>query len=292
MNRREPTDSAMKSWNSVAIVGVGLLGGSIGLGLLRRQLTTRVIGIGRNETSLRRARDLGAITEFATEWDHERELPDLVIVCTPVGTVARIVLEFARRANDRVVITDVGSTKVEILQSIAAGWPGGPAQFIGSHPLAGSDKTGPEHADANLLQGRTVVVTPETATPAHATDEVTSLWTELGARVHVMTADEHDRALAWVSHLPHVVAAALAAVTPIEHLPLAASGWRDTTRIAGGDTSLWSQIVASNRENLQFTLEAIQQRLQELNQALLHNDPTIWERLLNEGRERRDSVAD
>lgn len=282
----------MKSWNSVAIVGVGLIGGSIGRGLLRRKLTNRVIGFGRNEASLQRARDLGAITEFITKWDSGHELPELVVVCTPVGTVARIVLEFARQANDRVVITDVGSTKVEILQAIETGWPGGPAQFIGSHPLAGSDKTGPEHADADLLEGRTVVITPGAVTPAEATADVTSLWKQLGARVHTMSAGEHDRALAWVSHLPHIVAAALAAVTPIEHLPLVASGWRDTTRIAGGDVSLWNQIVASNRENLQPTIEAVQERLQKLNRALLQNDPIVWDRLLSEGKERRDSVAD
>ena len=171
---------------------------------------------------------------------------DWVVVATPV---AAIVERCGRRRRPRGPITDAGSTKAEICRELRE--PIGRAirtrrplggRFVGSHPLAGDHRTGPEHARADLFDGRTVVVTPEDDTPPGLVERAKEFWESLGAEVELLGPEEHDRALAATSHLPHLVAAALAGATPEEWLRLAGTGWGDTTRIAAGDPQLWTQI--------------------------------------------------
>lgn len=282
----------MHKWKNVAIVGVGMIGGSIGLALRKRGLVERVIGVGRNPESLQRALRRGAVTEITSRVEDLDDSLDLAVVCTPVATIADFVLRFARQFSRPVVITDAGSTKGDILQAVERNWPGGPVQFVGSHPLAGSEKTGPDYADAELLVGRKVIVTPGNTARAEVVADLNAWWQLLGAEVHTMSADAHDRAVAWISHLPHVVASLLAAGTPADCLPWVASGWRDTTRVAAGDVGLWSQIVATNRGHLLAALDAFQGHIQDFRIALSEDHPAGWERLLTEGKERRDAVAD
>ena len=152
-----------------------------------------------------------------------------------------------------------------------AGRRSGP-RFVGSHPLAGDHRTGPEHARADLFDGRTVVVTPTEPTRPAAVTEVSGFWQSLGANVTTMTPAKHDAALAITSHLPHLVAVALAAATPAELLPLAASGWRDTTRVAGGDPKLWQPIFAANRQHVLDALDLLSQTLSNLRETLEQGD--------------------
>jgi prephenate dehydrogenase len=268
---------------------VGLLGGSIGQALIRRRLAGQVVGVGRRAAALRAARRLGAISAGTTDLARGVRRADLVVLCVPVDQIAPLACAAAHHGPPQMVITDVGSTKAAVCAAIESA--GSVPRFVGSHPLAGSEKTGVEHARSTLLKGRLVVVTPTPATDAAACREVELFWTRLGARVHRLSPAEHDQALAVTSHLPHLAAAAIAAATPEEYLTLTASGWRDTTRVAAGDPTLWRQIVLSNRAHALAALALLDERLAELRAALVRGDAARLEELLNLAKCKRDAVG-
>lgn len=292
----------MKHWDTVAIVGVGLIGGSIGLDLLAQsgtdQAARRVVGIGRRAESLAAALRIGAVTETSLDLAKGVAEADLVIVCTPVGRIVDDVLAAAKAVRPGTLITDVGSTKRSIVRSLEGKLPAG-VTFVGSHPIAGSEKSGPEAALRGLFQDRVTVVTPSDSDSREsasgeanvAVETIKDFWRSLGSRVVELTPEVHDRALAATSHVPHVVASALAGVTSAEYLDFAAGGWRDTTRIAASDSSLWRQILGDNRAEVVAALELVQTRLEEFRTALESRDDDAVERLLTLGRLRRASLA-
>lgn len=276
----------------MAVVGVGLIGGSIGLAVRERGLARQVIGIGRRTASLQQAVERRAIDRFATDLAAGVTEAELVIVCSPVETIPTLVVDIANHCPPQAIITDVGSTKQAIVTDVARQLSSHRATFIGSHPLAGSEKTGVAHARAELFDGRTVVLTPTADTPAAACDRLQSFWSGLGARVVRMSPADHDAALAATSHLPHVIAALLAAVTPAEYLALTATGWLDTTRIAAGDIELWQQILRQNRASVLQCLDQFAKVLTSFTQALQRQDDAVVAELLALGKQRRDALAD
>src|SRR4051794_17437392 len=188
----------MVEYDTVAIVGVGLIGGSIGLALRERRLAQKIIGIGRREMSLDAARKVGAIDHGVTSLANGVAEAQLIVIATPVDTIAERVIQVAAKCPPTSLITDAGSTKEAIVAAVDAGLAGrriGP-RFVGSHPLAGDHRTGPEHARADLFDGRTVVITPTEHTRAAAVTEVSGFWQGLGANLRTMTPKEHDAALA------------------------------------------------------------------------------------------------
>jgi prephenate dehydrogenase len=269
-----------------AILGVGLLGASVGLALRQRWPGIPVIGWSRRETTTAVALARGAISGDASSVEDAASGADLIIVSTPVEQIPAHAIAAARTAADDALITDVGSTKVSILAAVGRD-PRCAARFIGSHPLAGSERTGPAHARADLLVDRLVVITPIAATTDRLIAQATSLWQQLGARVIAMSPIDHDGALAGTSHAPHVVAAALAASLPAEWLPLVASGWRDTTRIAGSDPGLWRQIVLDNAGSVLRELERFARVLDQFRSAIEAADGPQLERLLRAAGEAR-----
>jgi prephenate dehydrogenase len=279
----------MEPWRSVAIVGVGLIGGSIGRALIERRLAERVVGVGRNKATLERAKELGAITQWSTDLAAGTAESEVVVVCTPVNKIAEQVREIAASAAAGTLITDAGSTKAAIVAAVGKLPPG--VRFVGSHPLAGSEKTGVEHSTANLLEGRVVVVTPRPATTETDLEDVAMFWQSLGATVMAMSPAEHDRALATTSHVPHVVAAALAKITPAELLPLTAGGWRDTTRIAAGDAALWTEILLQNRDSVLRTLSRYEKTLAAFRTALERRQAARVTKLLAEAKQHRDALG-
>lgn len=272
---------------NVTIVGVGLIGGSIGLALRERKLAVRVVGYGRRQESLDKALAVGAIDEASTDLAQAVSDAQIVIVATPVGSVADHVGRITA-TSEAELITDVGSTKGLICQQIESQSSGSAGRFVGSHPLAGDHRTGPENARADLFVDCTVVVTPTAATPAKLTKRARVFWQSLGARVLEMDPDQHDRAVGATSHLPHLVASALAACTPKVFLPLAATGWADTTRIAAGDPALWTQIFAQNAPALLEELDRLIEQLVKLRGELANAD---WQRI-QETLERAKQVRD
>jgi len=284
LNERE-TAFMPPIYNKVAIVGVGLLGGSIGLAIQTRRLADLVVGVGRRQASLEVALRSGVVQQISTDLKEGVAGAGLVIVCTPVDLIAGYVASIAEVCAEGAVITDVGSTKQQIVESIAP-LPRGVA-FVGSHPMAGSDKTGAANALPHLFMGRRTIVTPGEDTPAAAVDAIKQFWRQLGSCVTVMSPAEHDRAVAVVSHVPHVVSAALAEFTPAELLPVAATGWASTTRIAGGDASLWRKILLENRVHVLQALEAYGKTLESHHAAIAAGDAAAVESLLNQGRATR-----
>lgn len=276
-------------WDTVAILGVGLMGGSIGLALRRRRLAREVVGIGRRTATLRVARAMGAITRGTLDVARGVCHADVVVVCTPVGQIVADVQRVAAACRPDALVTDVGSTKASIVRGVAALKL--PIRFVGSHPLAGSERNGPHAARADLLVGRVVAITPTAETQPQACRLVRRFWRSLGARVVEMSPEEHDACVAAISHLPHLTAAALAGSTPPAAMPLAAQGWKDTTRVASGDVRLWQEILIDNRQNVLERLDAYLSRLQDFRRALADADSLALEQLLCEGKRRRDAMG-
>ncbi|MCI0681863.1 MAG: prephenate dehydrogenase [Gemmataceae bacterium] len=275
----------------LTIVGVGLIGGSIGLAAKRRGVARRVRGLGRQQASLDRALEIGAIDEAHLDPQAALTGADLVVVCTPVDHIADQVVHFARHCGPATLLTDAGSTKAAIVETVEARLPATGPQFVGSHPLAGSEKRGPDFAHAQLFEHRLTVVTPTPRTPAAAVDRIAGFWSALGSRVKVMSPADHDRALALTSHLPHLLAAALAGTLPADVRELTATGFRDTTRIAAGDPRLWTAIFTQNRMPLLDALGRVESRLREFRQALEAGDPAAIDRLLAQAKEVRDALG-
>ena len=288
MNDERPAATLLKSSN-IGIVGVGLIGGSIAAALKKRGFNGRIIGIGRNSVRLQDAQTAGLVDEFTTDLTDAAAKCDLIIFCTPVDRIAYGVITAAAKSSPGTLITDAGSVKGSICRELDGRLPGG-VTFIGSHPLAGSEKNGFEHADADLFVGRTCVVTPDIATPPEQLERLTRFWETLGMIVVSMTAEDHDAALARTSHLPHVVAAALAATLSPENDELAATGFADTTRIASGDPELWTAILLANADAVSNRLSEYTQQLDEFRAAIVNRDADVLKNLLEEAKRKRDDL--
>lgn len=277
-------------WPTVAIVGVGLIGGSIAAGLRGRRLAGRIIGVGRSAESLSIAKRQGLVDEVATDIAAVAAA-DLVVVATAVGSIPALLDQVDAVVRPGTLLTDAGSTK----KSIVAAWErrrrSRRGRFVGGHPIAGSHRRGPEAADAKLFEGRVTVVTPVAATPAADTEAVAGFWSALGSTVFMMPPREHDRLLAITSHAPHVVAAAVAAATPAEARRLTAGGWRDTTRIAAGDPDLWADILLDNAGDVAKALSRIAAVTEKILAALESGDRRRLVSLLKRAKEDRDAVG-
>jgi prephenate dehydrogenase len=276
--------------DTLAIVGVGLLGGSVALAARTRGVARRVVGVDRDSDALARACQSGVIDATASLADAAGEA-NLVVVCTPVGTIASFVLHAAAHCRPGTILTDVGSTKANILAEVEAGTLPDGVHFAGSHPLAGSEKQGSLHSRDDLFTDRLVVVTPARSTPDGVIDHLRAFWSALGSRVEVMDAEQHDRVVALTSHLPHLAASALASLTPENWLDFTGTGFRDTTRIACGGVEVWSSILRANRQAILLALDRLQSRLEDFESALVNNDRKGLEQLLWEGKNVRDKLS-
>lgn len=277
-------------WPVVAIVGVGMIGGSIGKALKDRGLSGRVLGIGRSKASLGQALEAGCVTDVATDIAAVADA-DVVVVATSVGTIPALLDAVDAVVRPGTPLTDAGSTKA----SIVAGWEARRrsrrGRFVGSHPIAGSHRRGPDSADEELFSGRVTVVTPAKATPPGDATEIGDFWAALGSTVFMMPPKEHDRILAGTSHAPHLIAAALAAATPPAALTFAAGGWRDTTRIAAGDPELWADILLDNTAAVAAAMSRFAAAAERLLAAIERGDRRRLVDLLARAKESRDALG-
>jgi cyclohexadieny/prephenate dehydrogenase len=277
-------------FDSLAVVGVGLIGGSVGLAAKARAATRRVVGVGRNPHSLARAQELGAIDEFTTDLAVGVRSADVVVFCSPVDQIARQVRQAAAYAMPGALFTDAGSTKGTIVRDLDGRLPDH-VRFVGAHPLAGSEKQGAENGSADLFAGRVCVLTPTARSDPRAVERATLFWQALGCEVKRLTPEEHDLALATTSHLPHLVASLLAGQLPAKWKPFAATGFRDTTRVAAGDPALWTAIARENALALSHSLEEFDGRLQQLRRAVLDRDVDALTDILTAGKKVRDALG-
>jgi cyclohexadieny/prephenate dehydrogenase len=276
--------------STLAIVGVGLLGGSVALAARRRGVADRIIGTDLDPTVLDGALRDGMLDEVYLHPSRTVGDADFIVFCTPVDRIADQVVEAARHCPPDALLTDVGSTKAAIVRDVHGRLPAG-VEFVGSHPLAGSEKRGPEFACADLFVDRCTVLTPTDKTDPGAVETVRSFWQALGSRVRLMSPEEHDRALAVTSHLPHLVASALCGILPDELHELIATGFRSTTRVAAGDPGLWSAIFEQNRPALLAALVSLTDRLQHFQRALESRDRAALDELLTQGKRVRDALG-
>jgi cyclohexadieny/prephenate dehydrogenase len=277
-------------FDSLCIVGVGLIGGSIGKAALVRKLAGQVVGVGRNRASLEQARESGALSDFTIDLAEGVRDADLVVICTPVDCIVDQARQAALACKQGALLTDAGSTKANIVRDLERQLPEG-VSFVGSHPLAGSHKSGPEYASADLFDRRVTIITRTARTDPRAVECISGFWKGLGSEVRFLDPETHDRILAVTSHLPHLAAAALAAMLPADWAPYTATGFRDTTRIAAGDPELWAAIFRENALAMCAGLEQLTTRLEEFRDAILNDDVSALTELLAQGKRGRDALG-
>lgn len=270
----------------VTVVGVGLLGGSAALALKACDPSIRIAGVGRRRESLQMALDAGAIDTAHLEAPPAVAQSDLVILATPVGAFGRHMREIAPHLRRGAAVTDVGSTKAAVVRQadrlLGAGGP-----FVGSHPMAGSEQKGVSFARADLFAGATCIVTPGPKTPPRLVGRIERFWQMLGMRTLRMSPAQHDRAVAAISHLPHVLASLLMLLPDSNSLQVAATGFRDATRLAGGDPEMWRDILLTNRQAILRSLDRFEESLMQLRDLLELSDVQGIEKLLSAAKKRR-----
>src|SRR5262249_46347432 len=258
----------LMQFDQITIVGVGLIGGSVGLAAKARHVARRVVGVDRDAAKLGRAAALGVVDVGTTDLAECVAGSLLVVVCTPVDKIEEVIIHAAPPCKDGTIFTDAGSVKGGLYEAVQ-GTLGTRLTFIPAHPLAGAETSGPEHARAEMFENRVTVITPhEPERDVDAVTRVVGFWQSLGSRIIKMRPAEHDRDLAITSHLPHAVAAAVAGSTSPELLSLTASGFRDLTRIAASSPELWTAIFQANRDALLSALTAFTDRLAEFRRLL------------------------
>jgi prephenate dehydrogenase len=280
-------------WKKVSLIGVGLLGGSLGAALRKRRMAGSVYGYVRRASSLAECKRYGATDEATMSLPEAVSRADLVVLCTPIGRMSGLMRQMLTALKPGAVITDVGSVKsclVKELESLAdkAG-----AHYVGSHPMAGAEKTGVSASRADLFKGAVCVITPTSKSNQRAVREVAMLWKSVGCKVMKLKPDQHDEFVSRSSHLPHVVAAELADYVldpawPSAQASLCANGFRDTTRIASSSPEMWRDIALGNRRHLSRALMDLVKNLQRFRKALKDNDQKEIASFFERARSRRD----
>jgi len=281
-------------FRKITIIGVGLLGGSIGLAVKRRKLARQTAGFVRRTASLKDCERAGAVDFGTTDllaavWD-----ADLVILCTPLAQMRSRGREMLPALKRGAIVTDVGSVKAGVVRELESLIHKSGAHFVGSHPMAGAEKTGVSAARADLFANTVCIVTPTRKTNPAALKKVEQFWRAIGSRVLRLTPEIHDALVSRSSHLPHVVAATLAshvlsAAQPKHQAALCANGFRDTTRIASGSPEMWRDIALANRKNLGRSLDAFIADLQKFRRLVKSGDATAITKFFETAKKRRDN---
>ena len=276
----------------VAVIGVGLIGGSFALALKAAKRCGHVAGSGRGAANLRLALERGAIDSIAQDAAAAVQDADLVLISTPVAQIEKVFYSINSKIKPGAIVTDAGSTKRDVVAAARAALGGRIAQFIPAHPIAGAEHSGAAAASAALFRGRRVVLAPLEENSQADVDALSGLWSELGARVSRMTPQAHDAVFAAVSHLPHLLAYAL--VHEISERPdseelfgYAAGGFRDFTRIASSHPEMWRDICVANRDRLLHELHLFEKELKAIGAILETGDAASLEKLFGEARAAR-----
>jgi prephenate dehydrogenase len=277
----------------LAVIGLGLIGGSFARALRAAGAVSEVVACGRNPDALARAIELGVADRVTTDPVDAVRDADIVVLGVPLSAMRDLMAKIAPALPAHAIVTDVGSTKQSVIADATATMGDALSRFVPGHPIAGTERSGVEASFAELFQERRVILTPTEATDPAATETIASLWREAGATVTQMTAQHHDRVLALTSHLPHVLAFALVdrlsqMQEQDEIFAYAAGGFRDFTRIASSDPVVWRDICLNNRSAVLDALQAYRDELDELTQALRNQDAAALEALFARAKKARD----
>lgn len=283
-------------FQQVTLIGVGLLGGSLGLALQQMSLAKRVVAYVRRSASIKECADLKVAHGATQNVSEAVRGSDLIILCTPIAQMKPLAEEILSSLKPGALVTDVGSVKTSVVQDLEPLFAKASATFVGSHPMAGGERTGMGASRADLFRDAVCVVTPTRSTPLPAVERVERLWKGLGGIPLRMSPEVHDDLVSRSSHLPHVVAAELAHYVlspahPKEQAKLCAGGFRDTTRVASGSPEMWRDICLANRKNLSRVLGVFIESLAEFQHTLDAGDAAAIEEFFLKAKERRDDWA-
>lgn len=281
----------MKLFNKITIIGVGLIGGSIGLAIKKRRIAKEVIGVFRRRSTLNKALKRKAIDRGTLDIEAGSKDADIIILATPVFLIPKMAKEILKYAKDGAIITDVGSTKAWITARIEKDMRRHRTiSFVGSHPMAGSERAGVESARVDLLEGSPCIVTKTDSTDKRAIVNVVKFWKALGAKVTVMGPVKHDMTVALISHLPHIIAFSLAGAVPEETLRYAAEGFKDVTRVASSDPVLWAEIFLTNRKEVAKSCRAFEKYYKKMLRAISGDNLPAMIELLKTAKYKRDKL--
>lgn len=283
-------------WSKATIVGAGLLGGSLGMALKQRGLVGHVAAFVRRETSIAECLSFGAADSATCNLADAVAGSDLVVLCTPIGQMPGLFRQMAGSLKKGALVTDVGSVKRAVVTPLERLARKAGVDFVGSHPMAGSEKTGVRAATADLFLGAICVVTPTRWTSANGLSRTEALWEAVGSRVIRMSPSEHDRLVSRSSHLPHLLAAQLTDLVldpalPANQARLCARGFRDVTRIASGSPEMWRDIVLANGDYLCDAVDQFSKRLKKICRAVRKRDGEKLNAFYQQAKSRRDAWA-
>jgi len=281
-------------FRKITIVGVGLLGGSLGLAIKKRGLADEVAGYVRRAGSIAECKKARAVDVCTRDLHEAVADADLIVLCTPLAQMQPLLKEMRPAIKRGAIITDVGSVKATVVKELESLVAKSGAHFIGSHPMAGAEKTGVAAARAELFDNAICVVTPTKRSNQAALKKLEKFWKAVGARVLRLAPEVHDELVSRSSHLPHVAAATLANLVldskhPKSQPLLCANGFRDTTRIASGSPEMWRDIAMANRKNLSKSLDAFIRDLKKFQNVLKKGDEKAAENIFQTGKQRRDA---
>lgn len=279
----------MKDLRQITVIGMGLLGGSISLSVLRSLLGVKVVGYSHRRSTRQKARQYAAGTEIAADIESSVLGSDLVILATPVCTFEEIFSQISKRLSRGCIVTDVGSTKVLAHRWASKKLPKG-VHYVGSHPIAGSEQRGIEFARDDLFEQTNCILTTTKTTNAASVRTLRKFWSGLGCSVKIMSPTDHDVIFANISHLPHVVAAALINANDEKTLKFAGKGFLDTSRIASGPPNIWADVLLTNSKNTGRGIDRIIKELLKLKKAVNSADKKQIERLLDAARSKRSAL--
>jgi prephenate dehydrogenase len=280
-------------WKKITLIGVGLLGGSLGLALRERRLAKQVVGYVRRKASVAECKRAHAVHHATQDLLGAVNGADLVVFCTPIAQMQPLLLQMLPSLAPGAIVTDVGSVKSTVVRDLESPVAGAGGHFVGSHPMAGSERTGVAAARADLFVNAVCVITPTRHSHRPAVRKVEELWKSVGSHLLRLSPQAHDKLVSRSSHLPHVIAAQLAnfvlsPTQPSQQGLLCANGFRDTTRIASGSPEMWRDIVMANRDNLTTALAAFGEGLDAFRRALRHRDEAAISRFFAQAKRRRD----
>lgn len=275
----------MEIFNKVAIIGTGLIGGSLGLAIKNNKLACKVVGVSRHKSSWIEAKRKGAIDEGSETLSIIKDA-DLLILATPVNTIISLAPKISKVVNKNCVVMDVGSSKEEIVSNLSRVF----SNFIGAHPLAGSEKRGIAFASRNLFDGSLCIITPDKKTKKSALLKIKRLWSGVGAKTIETTPSTHDKIMAFVSHLPHAVSFALMNSIPKVFLRFAASGLKDTTRISASEPELWADIFMSNDKNVLCALRSLEVHLKQIKFSIKTKNRHALVKILGKAKTKRNEL--
>lgn len=275
----------MKLFHKVGIVGVGLIGGSIAAAIREKKLADKIIGVARHKDTLRFAKRQHLIDEGALDIHILKDVDILILAC-PVETIIRLAESLSGIVKKDCLVIDVGSTKEKIVNKLQKIF----SNFVGCHPLAGSEKRGIANSKSVIFKDSLCILTPTAKTHSSDLKKVKIFWERLGTRTAVLDPSAHDKIISYTSHLPHIVAFSLISTVPVGFLRFAASGLRDTTRIASSESSLWTDILLSNRSCLN-SIEDFQISLSQIKKAIQKGNKKSLLSLLKKAKNKRGKLG-